>query len=281
MTKLLVQGDDYGFTKAVTLGIIEGIDNGILRNTGMFTNMPTAVLAAELMKGREDKACFGIDFNLVSGPSVCDPKEIPHLVDEEGQFIRSGVRIRDPRWQTVEGRAELFPYDEVEKEIYAQYNKFVELTGRQPGYFHGHSISSEAYRAAINKLSAETGIPFSSNIREQFDFADFRKFRQPESAKKSASFTKTFDPIAQLEKNTLQTVLDNADIILAHEYAMIGGHPGYIDADLLGLTTLSLERCKDLQMIVSPEMKKFIADNNIELITYYDLVKDLKAREGK
>ena len=64
--KLLVQGDDFGFTKGVTLGIIDGIDNGILRNTGLFANMPSAVLAAELMKGR-DHACFGIDFNLVAG----------------------------------------------------------------------------------------------------------------------------------------------------------------------------------------------------------------------
>ena len=94
--KLLTQGDDYGFTKAVTLGIIEGIDNGILRNTGMFTNMPAAKLAAELMKGREF-ACFGIDFNLVSGYPVSDPKDVPHLVDENGEFIRSGVRIKDPR----------------------------------------------------------------------------------------------------------------------------------------------------------------------------------------
>ena len=37
--KLLVQGDDYGFTKAVTYGIREGIQNGILRNTGLFTNI--------------------------------------------------------------------------------------------------------------------------------------------------------------------------------------------------------------------------------------------------
>ena len=38
-----------------------------------------------------EKACYGIDFNLVSGPSSADPKLIPHLVDEDGCFIRSGV----------------------------------------------------------------------------------------------------------------------------------------------------------------------------------------------
>ena len=65
--KLLVQGDDYGFTKGVTYGIIEAIDNGILTCTGMFTNMEIAPWAAQFIKERPD-FCFGIDFNLVAGP---------------------------------------------------------------------------------------------------------------------------------------------------------------------------------------------------------------------
>ena len=277
--KLLTQGDDYGFTKAVTLGIIEGIDNGILRNTGMFTNMPSAVLAAELMKGREDKACFGIDFNLVSGPSAADPAKIPHLVDENGQFIRSGVRIRDPRWQSEAGRREMFPYDEVETEIYAQYNRFIELTGRKPGYLHGHSIQHEHYNEAIRKLSAEVDVPYSGDIRAKFPFVGFMDFKKrPDAPVTNASTSKQFDPVAQINKNTLADVLYNKDLILNSEYAMIGGHPGYIDAELVGLTSLSLERCRDLEMLTSQEMKDFVKDNNIQLITYYDLVKELKER---
>ena len=71
--KLLVQGDDFGFTRAVTFGIVDAIELGILRNTGLFTNMPSAKLAASFMP-KFPQACFGIDFNIVSGPSVADPK---------------------------------------------------------------------------------------------------------------------------------------------------------------------------------------------------------------
>lgn len=265
--KLLVQGDDYGFTKAVTLGIIEGIDHGILRNTGMFTNMPAAKLAAELMKGREH-VCFGIDFNLVSGRPVSDPKEVPHLVDENGEFIRSGVRIKDPRWQSEQGRREMFPYAEVEKEIRAQYNKFIELTGQKPGYLHGHSISYETYNEAISALSKETGVPYSKEIREKFNFAGMKR--------PSGPIKKEFDPIAQLNKDTKAMALNSSKELLAAEYASIGGHPGYIDDELLGLTTLSLERCKDLEMLTSDEIKNWVKENNIELITYYDLIKELE-----
>ncbi len=107
--KLIVQGDDYGFTKGVTYGILEAIDNGILTASGMFTNMEIAPWAAQFIKERPD-FCWGIDFNIVSGPSAADPSLIPHLVDEKNEFIRSGVRVKDPRFMSEEGRAEMFPY---------------------------------------------------------------------------------------------------------------------------------------------------------------------------
>lgn len=263
--KLLVQGDDFGFTKAVTLGIIEGIDNGILRNTGLFANTPSAVLAAELMKGR-DHACFGIDFNLVAGKPVSDPKEVPHLVDENGDFIKSGVRIRDPRWQTEEGRREMFPQEEVTKEIRAQYNRFIELTGKQPGYLHGHSISYETYNEAIEELSRETGIPYSMKLLKE------KGVVMAGMHMSTASKNKTFDPFEQLNKDTKADVLRDKELILSSDLALIICHPGYMDADLINMTTLSIERVKDLAMMVDPEIKKFVEENNIELVTYRDLL---------
>ena len=65
MTKILFQGDDFGFTRGVTLGIVDSIDRGVLRNTGLFANMPSAEFAVSFMKDRP-QVCFGIDFNLVA-----------------------------------------------------------------------------------------------------------------------------------------------------------------------------------------------------------------------
>lgn len=268
--KLLVQGDDYGFTKAVTYGIREGIQNGILRNTGLFTNMPSAKLAVSLMKEMPE-ACFGIDFNIVSGPSVCDQKDIPHLVDENGEFIRSGARLKDPKFATEEGRRELSPYDETYREIRAQYDKFVEMTGKKPGYLHAHSLMHENYMDAIRAVSEETGIPFSMDLQKKYGFISMLDIRSAKGIVDKASQKKVFDPSDQLNKNPLKDVLDNFDELLKHDYVCIGGHPGFVDADLLDLTTLSLERVRDLQMVTSPVLRKLVEDNKVELITYYDL----------
>ena len=48
--KLLVQADDYGFTKGVTAGIIDAIENGFLRNTGM--NLSVLMSASMTPGGR-------------------------------------------------------------------------------------------------------------------------------------------------------------------------------------------------------------------------------------
>lgn len=267
--KLLVQGDDFGFTKGVTLGIIDAIEHGVLRNTGLFTNMPSAILAAAYIRNN-DRACFGIDFNLVSGRPVCDPQDVPDLVDANGEFIRSGARLKDPRFKSAEGRIAMFPYDQVYREIRAQYDRFILLCGRKPGYLHGHSLSHENYEKAIRQVAQEEGLFYSKDIHAQkgvrslFDVINTHP-------KDPAKVKKVFDPMDQLNKTPLENVFAHQDYLLAGEYAMVGGHPGFVDDELMGLTTLSLERIKDHAMMVDPRFKQWINDHHVELITYYDL----------
>ena len=146
--KLLVQASDYGFTRASTYGVIDSIDLGLVRNTGLFVNMPTAEFAVELLKNRTN-VCLGLDFNITNGPCVSDPKDIPHLVDSEGNFIRSSIRVKDPRFKSEEGRREMFPYKECFLEMTAQYQLFLKLTGKKPSYLHDHSLTHENYTATF------------------------------------------------------------------------------------------------------------------------------------
>ncbi len=162
----------------------------------------------------------------------------------------------------------MFPYDEVYREIRAQYDRFVELTGKKPGYLHTHSLHHENYIKAIRQVAEEEGVPFSQDIKKKYGFGNMLDFLP----RGLAATKKIFDPNDQLNKNPLKDILDHKEEILKHEYFNIGGHPGHIDDELLGLTTLSLERCKDAAMCMAPEMKQFIEENGIELITYYDLV---------
>ncbi|MDE6107359.1 MAG: ChbG/HpnK family deacetylase [Oscillospiraceae bacterium] len=271
--KLLVQGDDYGFTKGVTYGILDAIDNGVLRNTGIFSNMPIAPWAVELWKAKDrSHACLGIDFNIVSGPPAADSKSVPSLLDDKGEFVRSGARLKDPRFQTEEGRREMFPYEEVYRELRAQYDRYVALVGKKPGYLHAHSLGHEHYNEAISQLSREEGVPYSQDIQNKYNFSSlFKKMPGGGMPKDPSKNKKVFDPMEQLNKTPLENFMKYADEFLQEEYVSMGGHPGFVDGELMGLTTLSLERMRDHEAVTSPILKNWIEDNGVELITYYDL----------
>lgn len=265
--KLLVQGDDYGFTKGVTYGIIEAIDHGVLTSTGMFTNMEIAPWAAKFIKERPG-FCFGIDFNLVAGPSVADPKTIPHLVDDNGRLISSHVRIADPKWKTKEGQEELFPYAEVYREMRAQYDRFVELTERKPGYINGHSIVTDSMIRAMRQIGKEEQLPVTFDYMPKF-FTTFMDLH--DEGEDNVSSTKVFDAQAQISKSPLDKFKRHQEEILQHEYVLTGGHPGYVDAELFTLSSLSIERCKDLEFVTSDWLKNFIREHHVELISYADV----------
>lgn len=260
--KVLVQSDDYGFTRGVTLGILDAIDNGVVRNTGLFVNMPESAHAAAYIK-KYPYVCFGIDFNIVSGDPVADPGLLPDLVDKNGHFIRSTVKYADPRF----GKEELWPYEQVLIELRAQLEKFRELAGQDPEYLHGHSISraSPAYIRAIRTLAEECGIPFSADIHEKAGL--FWAF--------PAYNVKPFTVEAQLQTDALGYMKEHIDEALGHEYVMLGGHVGFVDADLFKYTTYSVIRCKDHEIFTSDFVKDWLRKNDAELITYRDLKKFL------
>ena len=269
--KMLVQSDDYGFTKAVTYGINEAINNGILTCAGMLTNMEIAPWVAKFVKKRPD-FCFGIDLNVLSGPAISNKSEIPHLVDENGRFIRSSRRVNDPYWTTQEGQEEMFPYEEVKKEFRAQYDRFVELTGRRPGYVQGHSLTTASILKAIREIANEEDLPYTMDY-----LADsYMSIMLPSEVEDNVSITKVFNAEAQLKKSPLEVFLKHKDELLKQNLVVIEGHMGYVDQDLMLLSSVSLERMKDLELATSVKMKDFVRENKIELVNYYDLIKERK-----
>ena len=47
---------------------------------------------------------------------------------------------------------------------------------------------------------------------------------------------------------------------------------GFVDAALFELTSLSLERVRDHQLVTSQRIMKWIQENDVQLVTYYDFV---------
>lgn len=260
--KLLIQSDDYGATTGITYGTIDAIDKGILTCTGMFVNMPSAELAAKLIL-KYSRICFGLDFNAVTGPCVSDKKLIPHLVDENGFFVKTKRRFTPD--ELVKYKREIC--DEIRIEVRAQYNKFLELNGRQPEYLHEHSKGQEpaGYMEAISEISKETGIPFTMEIFERYSVKGMK------ATLKNSLHGDPYTLDWQFNNNSLNFMKENIGELLENEISFLRAHAGFVDADLLRLSSYNIMRAKDHEMLVSDFLKGWIDKNKIQLISYRDL----------
>ena len=128
--KLIMRADDLGFSEAVNLGIYKAVKEGVITSVGMMTNMEHANHGYELVKDFD--IALGQHTNICAGRPLTDPKLIPSLVQENGEFC-SSREIRSRKEDTV-------VIEEAEMEIEAQYLRFKEITGNDPDYFECHAV---------------------------------------------------------------------------------------------------------------------------------------------
>lgn len=253
--KLLFQSDDYGITPAVADGIIYGIENGIVRNTGLFANMPWAAECVEKIRPYLDRIAFGIDLNASTGSSLLGYEKVPNLCHEDGSFLTSKEnRAAD---ESAPGHDHV-NYDQVYAEFEAQIEKFIALTGKLPDYIHGHAYGTETTDRARRQLAEKYNRPYTVDVMKKTGRAEgtWYVFGGPE---------------AQLAEDPIGFITSGKACDLAKEYGYIVMHCGYADAGLFLLSSFNLCRVKDLEAATSPEVKKWISDHDIELITFRDL----------
>lgn len=80
--KLIINSDDFGLSKSITDGIVDGIKEGVLTSTSIMANMDYAKYAVEqaLANGI---TCVGLHTNFTVGKPIIPN---PHLTDEGGDF---------------------------------------------------------------------------------------------------------------------------------------------------------------------------------------------------
>lgn len=262
MPRLIVQADDIGITHATTRGILDSITHGIVRATGLFTNRPDAAYAAARLR-RLDGVDVGIDLNFVTGDPVLDPRRVPSLVTESGRFrtsgeIRAAHRVigGDPVYQRFE--PDPFERDETLAEANAQVERFVELMGRVPAYVHHHSLVSEVSDEVVRAVAERLGVPFVDDL--------YRTGRLP--LLPNDWYAKPFALHDQAAADPVRAIERLLPAILAQEVSLLIVHPGYVDAELLDISTYSVIRARDLQAVTSPEVIAMLEDAGVELTTF-------------
>jgi predicted glycoside hydrolase/deacetylase ChbG (UPF0249 family) len=155
--------------------------------------------------------------------------------------------------------------EEAVVEVEAQIRKFIEWYGRLPEYLAGHSYYTPTLLKAHDIVAQKYGILQYRNAIE------LNGVYSPNPAQPWIPRPYTFE--AQVKADPLDWILSGKLGLLDHEISMITMHCGYVDAEIFYWSTMNFVRQKDLGALISPEFKRWVKDNNVELISFNDLRK--------
>lgn len=154
MKRLIVNADDFGMSLEVSRGIIEAASSGLVRATSAMPSSPAFDESMDLLESSSVSLDVGLHATLTWGRPLLDPREVPTLVDEMGNFL--------PR-TTLFSRAVLggLSVDEAYRELKAQAER---MLSRRPsishldGHHHVHAFPTVSL--AAERVAQKFGIRF-------------------------------------------------------------------------------------------------------------------------
>ena len=258
--RLLIRGDDMGYSHSGNLALIDCYKNGIQKSIEVIVPSPWFPEAVRLLK-QNPGVDIGIHLALTSeweNVKWRPLSDCPSLKDSNGYFYP--MVIANPNYPGQSISENKWKIADVEKEFRAQIELALKLL---PGLTHlsshmGCTWLSPEVTALTNQLAAE----YKIRIDPQPKDLNYVGYDGPHKTyeEKLASFTRMLD---KLEKGKTYLFLD---------------HPGYNDAELkavfhIGYEDVAADRQGVTDLFTSKAIRELISRKGIELISYADLGK--------
>jgi predicted glycoside hydrolase/deacetylase ChbG (UPF0249 family) len=253
--QLIVNADDFGFTRDVNAGIVYSHTNGILSATTLMAN-GDAFDDAVRLASETPTLDIGCHLVLIQGLSLLTGQPLPENWSALLKTLATGKL-------------------DVESELRAQIQKIIGA-GIRPTHLdtHKHSHVHPAVFKAVLRLGREFGMPF---VRLPFDtgwlpvrplnFLYRRKLRQA-GLRATDHFT-GFLLTDTLTSETLTEALGH----LPQGSIEFMCHPGYLGEELRGAPSrLKEARVRQVEALTSPAIRARLAALDIQLTNYRDLV---------
>jgi predicted glycoside hydrolase/deacetylase ChbG (UPF0249 family) len=162
--QLLIIADDFGMGPATSRGILRVAELGLLSATVLLVNSPHTADAVQAWHGAGQPVEIGWHPNLTLDAPLSPAEEVPSLVDAQGRFhVLSNFLAR---WAWGQLR-----YEDVTRELSAQYDRFVELMGHPPRVVNTHqhvAVCQPVGHALLNVLREKKCVPYVRRIREKW-----------------------------------------------------------------------------------------------------------------
>lgn len=287
MKRLIVNADDFGYTRGVNCGVIRGFNGGIITSATLMAN---GNAFDDAVQQARDNPTLGIGCHLmlVDGPCVELADKIPSLADSEGRLpVSVGVLTGKLMAGAVRG-------EDIARELRAQVTKVMDA-GIKPTHFDSHKhthfhprVMEQMVRVAeefgirrMRKPFEDPGVLLKSAFRNGWS-----SMMQSAKALLAQTAAPQFDKLA--EESGIRTPARlwgvaatgflGRDALLSILASLPEGvnelmcHPGEYDEDLeKSQTRLKRERERELEALIDPEVRKELIAQDIELMNYRGL----------
>lgn len=287
MKELIVNADDFGFTRGVNAGIIRGFRDGIITST---TVMGSGAAFQDAIDSAKENPELGVGCHLmlVDGVPVEKAEAIPSLVDSEGNLPKTVTAL------TARLMSGVIRTEDIANELRAQVTKVLKA-GITPTHLdsHKHTHSHPRVMEQVLRVADEFGIRY---VRKPFEsagalvksaFADgWGSFKQSAKALASRTATPQFEKLARshgirtpdyfwgvgatgrLNRESLLSMLES----MREGLNELMCHPGFYDDDLeRSRTRLKRERETELDALTDPVIRAAIKVQGVKLMDYRGL----------
>jgi len=274
MRSIILCADDYGISRGVSRAIRDLLARGRINATSVMV-VPAAFDSAEVealaeIRGPNDKRpAIGLHVTLTA-PFKPLTAAFPHL--DEGRFCS----LRDLMRRGVGRRLHIAP---VAAEIAAQIEAFVKAFGRPPDFVDGHqhvqlfpqlrdaflrTVIERAPNAWVRQCGRPAiGRPLSNRKALLLDILSvaFRRKARRYGLRFNPSFEGSYDflPDADFSKLFPAFLRDLPD------GSLVMCHPGFVDAELERLDSLTTLREREYAYLKSDQFMQSLAEQNVAL----------------
>lgn len=285
---LILNGDDLGLSRAITDGILQAHENGLLTSTSLMVNQPATEYAVKQL-ARYPNLGVGIHLNLCQARPILRPRSVPSLVGGDGAFLDpEEIQARLMRW-SVSGI-------EIEAEYRAQI-RLARAMGVNPTHADSHHHAHLFFAAVVpfrRALRAEgirciracrirqwppptrVGGPHSGSTLRRLGvlaYMEFlasgplRSFRAPNCRieTRRAVVPSNVDSMIKAWAEAFQSLDENGVFELVC-------HPGVSDPQGRQADRIHDKRISELALLTAPEFKELPARCGIALTSYAGLV---------
>lgn len=262
--KLIIRGDDFGYTKTYNDGTIKAIEEGVLTCVDLMMDTPGTLDAIERIK---NYPWISVGWHThFWGKPVADAALVPSLINEAGRF----------KWRKDKALKKTAELQEIEIELRAELALCIQKLGRP---FDTASISGhDEFSVIKRRICEEHGIP--CNFFSEIDRLS-GKIIPPDSPYEGLNVRKLgpdqyagaymYELESYHEYDPVGYMMEKIDPSWK-ETIMIAWHPGYLDDYILEESSLALSRVKDVSALCSKRLKNWIIENKIELSNQRDIL---------